>query len=454
MLPKFSHEHPDWVLPRSIGPTMSESDVFTYLGVDIDVEHQRLEAHYQIGEERFSETVVLPGTDFTRPGIREAAEIYALFAGISYFKTRAPHRIDLGPFTTTAHERAFLLRFFQAGLGEFAFENSLDLSTLEITGPERAVAPVETSCAVEHVLIAFGGGIDSIVTVSELSPLAQRAALFVAERPGARFEAIEKSAALTHLPVMRGERVLDEKVLASTKHGYLNGHVPVTGILSALAVLTGVASGYGAIAFSNERSASIATRSTPQGEVNHQWSKGSEFEEGFRTFLEGRLSGITYFSWLRNRSELSIAKIFAGLPQFHDTFRSCNRAFHQDPSKRLDTWCGVCDKCLFVDLALAPFLDADALRAIFAGSEPLENPALEQQLKVLIGTSSEGRPFECVGDEAECHEALLATAHRPDRQANQMIQSNASNLAPTQSQTDDPLPPSIPENYATRHRLG
>ncbi len=433
---------------------MSDEATFRYLGVDLDPSSSTVRCRYELGDERFVETTTLPGADLGREGVAEAAEIYFLLAGVSYFKCAAPSRIDLGATVTSPAERAFLTEFYLGGLGEFALKNDLDLTGLRITGPDGSPAGSSGTHDPGRVLIPFGGGLDSIVTVSELVPLTEASALFVAERPGARFAAIEDAAAVTGLEVLRAERALDQKVLESTARGYLNGHVPVTGILSALAVLTAVSHGYGAVAMSNEQSASSATTEGAFGPVNHQWSKGVAFEEGFRTLLAGRLGDFEYFSWLRNRSELSIAETFARLTDFHPVFRSCNRSFHQDPAARLDTWCGLCDKCLFIDLVLAPFLSAGALREIFNGAEPLENPELTGQLEILLGTAGGVRPFECVGDEAECREALRRAAKRPDRADNATLQALVQRIGAPAAGEMTTSPTFVPERYATPARLG
>ena len=431
---------------------MSDTSTFTYRGVDIDVSSATITCRYELGDEHFLETAVFPGGDLSLPGVREAAELYFLLAGVSYYKTAAPLCIDLGAFATSESERKFLREFYLHGLGEFCLKNQRDLSGLALEGPDRVAMPPAQTFDIDSILIPFGGGLDSIVTVSELAPRASHAALFVAERPGARFAALESAAAVTGLDVLRVERSLDEKVFTSAARGYLNGHVPVTGIISALAVVTALAHGFGAVAMSNERSASSATTTGPFGEVNHQWSKGVAFETGFRNLITSRIGAFEYFSWLRDRSELSIAAQFATLEDFHLVFRSCNRAFHQDPAARLDHWCGVCDKCLFIDLALAPHLSAERMRAIFDQREPLENPLLHEQLATLVGVNDGVRPFECVGDEAECREALRLTAERHDRSDNLMVQELAQKLGPQ----EDIVPSQqtyIPERYATPTRL-
>ena len=149
------------------------------------------------------------------------------------------------------------------------------------------------------------------------------------------------------------------------------------------------------------------------------------------------------------------AAVLADLDEFLLLFRSCNRSFHQDPDRRLDTWCGVCDKCLFIDLVLAPFVPPEVLAHIFNGAEPLTQPALAGQLRVLVGLSDETRPFECVGDEEECREALLRTIERPDRADDTVLAELAREVALVHQPSPAPEPVAmIPERYAPPTGLG
>jgi len=413
---------------------MGNATTFTYDRVSIDVTTATIHCRYLLDDEVFTEIATIPGGNLIAAGVPQAAWWYFLLAGVSYYKTNPAPDVVIADGPSSPDDRTFLETFLIEGLGEFAFRNGMDISQLRVRGLDGVRAPSTPIHAEGHVLIPFGGGLDSLVTVHELAGLAERAALFVAERPGARFEAIELPAQQTGLEIMRATRAIDPKLLDGIDRGYLNGHVPVTGILSALGVTTALAHGFGALAMSNERSASSATTTGPFGAVNHQWSKGLAFELGFSKVLATQIPGFRYFSWLRNRSELSIAEVFAGIREYHPLFRSCNRAFHQDPVRRLDTWCGECDKCLFIDLALAPFLSRTQLSEIFSGVEPLENEALRAQLEILCDTADGVRPFECVGDASECQEALLLTAQRDDRATNAMIQDVAAKI------TDSPKP--------------
>src|SRR6202042_2995041 len=130
-------------------------------------------------------------------------------------------------------------------------------------------------------------------------------ALFVVSRPGDRFEAIERPAAVTGLPVIRAEREIDPQFLRSRDLGFRNGHVPVTGIISAIGVLAAVLDGRDAVIMSNEWSASIPTLEHDGKPVNHQYSKSASFEAAFRAVLAAAPEGLPdYFSALRDRTEL------------------------------------------------------------------------------------------------------------------------------------------------------
>jgi hypothetical protein len=355
--------------------------------------------------------------------LQAAARLLFLVAGVSYYKTTAARVIDLGPVGISGLEEAFLREYYINGLGEFAFKNGIDLTDIHFTGgsPPRVSGPYEGGD--RRPLIPFGGGIDSIVTTELVKPLTEDAALFVVNRRSDRFSAIEAPAALTGLPIVRAERELDPKVLAPVgETGYLNGHVPVTGILSAAAVFAAVLSARDAVVMSNEWSASSPTLTLNGMGVNHQWSKSLEFETRFRQVIGESLgSGLQYFSRLRSFSELKIAQIFATLDRYHRTFRSCNRAFALNPRDRLGSWCGECDKCCFIDLILAPFVSRLSLSSIFSGIEPLDRLDLLDRFRTLVGSLPNAKPFECVGDLYECMAAVKLAAKDPERAGQRVL---------------------------------
>lgn len=414
--------------------------LFRYQGYRIDAAAGLLACGYSLDGRDFVERVTL-GRDgnWDSPAARAAARLVFLLAGVSYYKTAAPGVIDLGQTAVTDRERAFLREFYLEGLGEFAYRNDIDLTPLRIEGPSRPDRdPGPAPAAAARALVPFGGGIDSIVTVEQVRERAD-AALFVVSRPGDRFAAIERPAAVTGLPVIRADREIDPQLLRSRELGFLNGHVPVTGILSAIAVLAAVLDGRDAVVMSNEWSSSVPTLELGDRSVNHQYSKSESFEAGFRGVLAAcDVPMPDYFSLLRPRTELWVAERFTGLEAYHGTFRSCNRAFHIDTSLRLDHWCGQCDKCCFIDLILAPFMPAADLERIFSGGdlppsqenrEPLADPAQADRFRTLLATSATGKPFECVGEVNECRAAVLLAARRDDRADAKLLQELAAEVA-------------------------
>jgi UDP-N-acetyl-alpha-D-muramoyl-L-alanyl-L-glutamate epimerase len=462
------------------GAAPSRGQVFRYEGFATDAEQGLLTCRYSLDGREFAERISLdPGPGWDEPGAQAAARIVYLLAGVSYYKTAAPPVIDLGDTALTERELAFLREFYLSGLGEYAYRNRLDLSDLTIlTQSPTAPAPAPAECGVSaaiatpnsHLsaqarrpaaaagkpLIPFGGGIDSIVTVEGVRQRTSDIALFVVSRPGDRFAAIERPAAVSGLPVIRAGREIDPQLLRSRELGFLNGHVPVTGIISAIAVLAATLNDRDAVVMSNEWSASVPTLEHNGQQVNHQWSKSAAFEASFRALLQASGEHLpAYFSALRDRTELWVGERFARLTQYHSTFRSCNRAFQIDTSKRLAHWCGQCDKCCFIDLILAPFMSAEQLRDVFAqdggGSglgnpEPLANPELKPKFQTLLGSGT--KPFECVGEVNECRAAVVLAAQRPDRAPTTMLQELAREVT---GRPDAPTPAQV---EAMRHPVG
>ncbi|HWG74807.1 MAG TPA: hypothetical protein VG184_12210 [Acidimicrobiales bacterium] len=420
---------------------MAAEDTFSYLGMDVDGAEGTLACHYGLGLYSFTERISLGEGLEWGPVAREAARLVYLLAGVSYYKAAPAPVLDLGNTPVRDAEIDFLRTFYVEGLGEYAYRNQLDLGALRVEGGVRIAGGGSGAGAgggsgagadppsPSRPLIPFGGGLDSIVTVESIRHRVDDAALFVLSRPGDRFAAIEACAAVSGLPVVRAGRELDGQILRSAELGWRNGHVPITGILSAIAVLSAALHGRDAVVMSNEWSASVGNVRVDDRWVNHQWSKSLEFEERFAAVVGVALdASVGYFSALRPHTELWIAERFAALERYHPVFRSCNRAFAVEPSRRMDEWCGVCDKCCFVDLVLAPFLPAERLRAIFSGREPLDDLGLAERFRTLVALSPDIKPWECVGDTDESRAALVLAAARPDRAATPLLHTLVAEL--------------------------
>ena len=460
---------------------------FRYESYRIDPASGLLSCRYSLDGRPFGERVTFHPMGQARwdsPAVAAAARLVFLLAGVSAYKTAAPPVINTGETALTPrragfpphvlHRRAGRVRLPQrnrpvrpahrrpgrAGTSRAGAHCAGHPCAGHPRAGRRAPGPGPGAPGQPRALVPFGGGIDSIVTV-ELVRQHADVALFVVSRPGDRFDAIERPAAVTGLPVARAEREIDPQLLRSRELGFLNGHVPVTGIISAIAVMAAALEGRDAVVMSNEWSASVPTVQAGDHAVNHQYSKSAAFETAFRAVLAGTSAvlpaGVAmpdYFSALRPRTELWIAERFARMQQYHGTFRSCNRAFHIDQAKRLDHWCGQCDKCCFIDLILAPFLPAAELGAIFGGREPLADPALAGRFRALLGDTDLSKPFECVGEVNECRAALLLADQRGDRGGFPLLHELAAEVRalPGQPSADGLLQPAgehfIPAPYA------
>src|SRR5215471_9656376 len=119
---------------------MSEprGSVFRYLDYAADADRGVLTCRYELNGRAFTERVTLPpGARWHSGEARAAARLVFLLAGVSYYKTAAPPVIDFGETALTGAEEAFLREFYLQGLGEFAYRNNLDLSSVSFGGDDR-----------------------------------------------------------------------------------------------------------------------------------------------------------------------------------------------------------------------------------------------------------------------------------------------------------------------------
>ncbi len=432
---------------------------FRYAGHELDASDGVLRCRYALGDRSFAEVLELGEGDWDTPAAIEAARLVYLLAAVSYYKTAAPRRVELDVALRPAELDA-LVEHYVRGLGEFAHHNGIDLGRVEFAAETRDAPGADYVPRTAAPLVPFGGGIDSIVTVESLKGRHPGATLFVVEPHTEPFAAIEGVVPITGLPVARVRRSIDPQLFEDPAiSGFLQGHVPVTGIITALATLVAIGRGLDAVVMSNEWSASVGNLVVGGRVVNHQYSKSQDFEERFARVVRDALGDrIRVFSFLRPYSELWVAERFARMGEYHRAFRSCNRAFPIDPARRLEHWCGECDKCCFIDLVLAPFMARVELEAVFAGREPLARPELADRFERLVGLSPDPKPFECVGEVGECRAAAALGAVRGDRNETALLQALAARL-PAVSPAEVAMllaphrPNDVPDDYATEDQL-
>jgi hypothetical protein len=364
---------------------------------------------------RFEEQLIF---DFVPQQLSSAARevldrifrLILLLAGVSYYKAFIPKVLTCRAFEIDESTEEFLQKFYEKGLAEFAFRNGVSLCGhcrfQSISAPAGSAINLDLP---KRICVPVGGGKDSIVTVEYLRKGGEPLMLFSLGDA----EPIAACIAAAKLPFIRVYRRLDAGLMHLNEAGALNGHVPITGILSAIALASAVLSGCNAVAMSNEHSASAPNLSLGGVEINHQYSKSLEFEQDFARYVEHFISpDISYFSLLRPLSEIEIARRFAKYREYFGVFRSCNTAFRQAREARGRHWCCNCPKCRFVFLALSPFVAKADLIEIF-GCNLLDDEAQRDGFAELCGFRA-NKPFECVGETSESACVMSHLAGHPE----------------------------------------
>ena len=330
--------------------------------------------------------------------------------GISYYKAFLPDEIKVLSGNLTKKQAAFFDDFYLKGLGEFAIKNNLNLQGkihfpyLEVKA-EMIYLPLEPKA-----LVPVGGGKDSCVVMDLLKELKMSATGVACGGSKPQSACAEKSG----FPYITFKRTIDPKLIKLNESGNVyNGHIPITGILAFLLWILALLRHEKYVVMACEKSADSGNMNQGDLIINHQWSKSFEFEKMFYDLTQEITPDFRYFSILRPISEAHIAKLFAQkCEKYFDVFTSCNKAFKLDLNKRLDRWCGHCDKCRFVFLILAPFMNKDKLiQAV--GVNPLNDKTQEKGYSELLGLSGY-KPFECVGEVNECRWAFSQLKQDPN----------------------------------------
>ena len=284
----------------------------------------------------FRETIAFnaPLPDRTSPlraGFEAALEALALVAGVSYYKAFLPPHIGYRGVNPDAGQRRFFQELYVDGLGEFGVRNAVAIDghidfDLADAGPARPAA--QTARLPRRSAVLIGGGKDSLVSTEMLRAAGEPLTLFAVNPK----KPILDCAAASGLPFVRVERRLDEKLFALNEQGALNGHVPITAIVSFIALASAFVHGFDAVILSNERSANQGNLTRDGREINHQFSKTAGLERGLSDYVERYIDGkLAYFSLLRPLSEAHIAQLMARTSLYDGAFTSCNRAFPAAP---------------------------------------------------------------------------------------------------------------------------
>ena len=382
-----------------------------------------------------TETVTVPGAPFQLEGERAAAvqralQLLHLIAGVSYYKAAVPEQVSIDSYAIDADTAALVEEVYLNGLGEFAYRNGLNLRgrfKLPASLPSAGASAPNLNLT-HHALVAIGGGKDSLVSIEALRNAG--VAETVTWIGGSQL--IRACAERTGLPTLNIGRTLAPELFELNRQGAWNGHIPVTAVNSAIMVLAALVQGMDQVVFSNERSASYGSQIAGTGEVNHQWSKGWAFEKAFGEYVQQHVAAdLNYYSLLRPLSELAVARQFAKTDFYDAHFSSCNRNFHILGERPVNRWCGVCPKCHFVFLALAPFMPKTRLVRIF-GRNLLDDSEQAGGYDALL-EFQDHKPFECVGEGKESRAAMATLATRPEWKEDALVKRFASLIQPTLS---------------------
>jgi hypothetical protein len=410
--------------------------------------------------ERITIPLAAPLSDERIAELMPLVDLLHRVAGVSYYKAAPAERLVFEADPPGPAASALITALYSEGLGEFAFVNDLP----ELPRPAFESAPVEGLAgdppapdANGPSLVCIGGGKDSLVALAAAQKAGRPVTLFSVGKAGP----IAATAEVSGAPHLVATRRLDPRLFELNELGALNGHVPVTAIVSLIAALTAAANGFGRVIMANERSASVGNTARYGIDVNHQFSKGERCEQLLRDALGEATAGVDYFSILRGASELLIARAFAKMTAYHPVFTSCNAVFRIDESRRAGGWCGECPKCRFVFLVLAPFIERAELTAIF-GRDLLDDDAWYGEFARLAEVDG-FKPFECVGEASEALAAFALLAADPEWSQAAVVRRFAEQVLGGRAEPPDPAreltwraAPAIPPEFeaAVREVLG
>lgn len=414
---------------KSFDPDRFETFRFVSRGIDDD---GRVTLAYALDESvAFVEELDLP--DGTRVGPADRDRVDGLLsllhwvAGVSYFKAAAPPQVLCETGAPPPATARLLEALYSEGLGEFAYVNRLPALPRPRFPAQPALErePAARSAGDQRLLVPIGGGKDSVVALETARRSAREIGLFSVGDP----PPIVRTAAVAGLPHLIVRRRIDPGLAALNRAGALNGHVPITAIVTCVALLTAALHGYDAVAMANERSASQGNVHWDGVDVNHQFSKGLRAERLLKAAAAETAAGVLPFSILRPASELAIARAFARMEPYHAAFTSCNAIFRLDPELRAASWCCDCPKCRFVFLVLAPFSGPEHLRQIF-GRDLLDDESQFDGFALLTATGG-NKPFECVGEEEESLAAIRMLADDPRWRDHRVVRRLAAEVLPS-----------------------
>ena len=369
------------------------------------------------GELRFSETITFELSEVLvdEDVLERCLELALIVVGTSYYKCFPVQCAEYRGKQFSRTQAEFINYVYRDGLSQFIFENHLDPDALlHVDASSEDAGPLQYDG--EGVLSLQSGGKDSLL----LGQLLNGQGINYASWYMTSSETYPKVIArLRGIEPRLAHRSIDRAALAcATDDGALNGHVPITYIALAYALIDVVIHGENTVLAAIGAEGDEPHAMAGNLPVKHQWSKTWEAEVLFSKYVTSLISPDLHVgSPLRSFSELRIAELFQEncWDQYAHEFSSCNRAnYIQGESNTNLKWCGVCPKCANTFLLFAPFVEPQELRSLFGGVNLLtsSNSELTQSFKGLLGIDGVMKPLECVGEIEELRTACSMAVSR------------------------------------------
>lgn len=339
-----------------------------------------------------------------------------VLVGTSYYKTFPSHAVSLEKGALDDWQVQFFNTVYQEGMSQFASENELTrnhLAHFQAAGtPELAVAYIATDSL---PLILQSGGKDSLLLAQTLTGQKVDFSAFHIANSDTHPAVIDTLPGDLHTV----RRQIDAQTLRqAAAAGGADGHVPVSYIVFAVALIQAVLSGKSTVLAAIGHEGEEPYDFIGDLPVTHQWSKTWSAEQAVAEYIGRYISpDLRFGSPLRRYSELKIAELFVQKcwADYSRSFSSCNVGnYKQGQDNTTLGWCGNCPKCANSFLLFAPFVEPSELAAVFNGENLFKKDSLTQTFKGLLDIDGAVKPFECVGETDELRLAYQMAHEKSD----------------------------------------
>ena len=352
-----------------------------------------------------------PTTDPALDQLLDSAMFLAfILIGTSYYKTHPTPTVKLD-VPIDAFQAQFFSTVYQEGLSQYAFENRLTrahLAHFQPTPNYQAKPAVKYNG--QGNLALQSGGKDSLLVAKLLKEKSiPFEPWYVTSDPSLSHPHVIDTLgdSFTHMNASIVYREIDIAHLQKS-HG-LNGHVPVTFIVEALALIQAILNNQNVVLTSIGHEGAEPHAMIGDLPVNHQWSKTWDAERFFTEYVRRYLSPELHVgSIIRQYTELKIAELFVQKcwKEYGYSFSSCNEANYKQKNQNSTLkWCGKCAKCANSYLLFCPFVPPQYLQSLFNDEDLFKKPELFDTFKGLLGVGNTMKPFECVGEVDELRTA-------------------------------------------------